>query len=55
MVYGLIVFLSCWYNIDLLVDIELFNILNYLSECGSVDGVIYKNEFIEDGLYVMYG
>ncbi|WP_335989485.1 glutamate cyclase domain-containing protein [Pseudoalteromonas sp. CH_XMU1449-3] len=53
--YGLIAFLSRWHNTDLLADIEPLNILHYLSERGSVDGVTHKNELTEDGLHAMHG
>ena len=53
--YGLIAFLSRWHNTDFLADIEPLNILQYLSERGSVDGVTHKNELTEDGLHAMHG
>ncbi|MCF7518162.1 MULTISPECIES: glutamate cyclase domain-containing protein [Pseudoalteromonas] len=53
--YGLIGFLSRWHNTDLLAAIEPLDILHYLSERGSVDGVTHKNELTEDGLHAMHG
>ncbi len=53
--YGLIAFLSRWHNTDLLADIEPLEILQYLSERGSVDGITHKNTLTEDGLHAMHG
>jgi len=48
--YGLITFLQLWSGIDLLGDISPSEILEYLSERGSVDGVTRENTLTEDGL-----
>ncbi len=48
--YGLIAFLGYWSGRDLLADIAPLNILRYLSERGSVDGVTRENTLTEDGL-----
>ena len=48
--YGLIAFLAIWHNQNLLADIQPKNILVYLSNLGSVDGLTRKNELTEDGL-----
>ncbi|MCW8860737.1 MAG: DUF4392 domain-containing protein [Deltaproteobacteria bacterium] len=48
--YGLIAFLSLWTGIDLLEKISPRNILKYLSERGSVDGITVRNSLTEDGL-----
>ncbi len=53
--YGIIAFLSRWYNQDLLANINTLAILQYLSDRGSVDGVTHKNELTEDGLHAMHG
>ena len=48
--YGIISFLSVWNNRDLLGEIEPLEILRYISELGSVDGVTRVNQLTEDGL-----
>ena len=48
--YGIISFLSVWQGRDLLGEIEPLDILNYISELGSVDGVTRVNQLTEDGL-----
>jgi len=48
--YGLIALLGHWRGVDLLADIAPLNILNYLSQRGSVDGVTRENTLTEDGL-----
>ena len=42
--------LSVWNNIDLLAAVNLEEILKYLSDLGSVDGVTRMNQLTEDGL-----
>ena len=53
--YGLMAFLSIWNDKDLLADVVPLDILKYLSELGSVDGVTRENELTEDGLNVKEG
>lgn len=53
--YGIISFLSVWNDRDLLKEINPLNILKYISEFGSVDGVTRINELTEDGLPVTEG
>ncbi len=53
--YGIISFLSVWSDRDLLKEINPLNILKYISEFGSVDGVTRINELTEDGLPVTEG
>ena len=53
--YGLIAFLSLWNDIDLLDQIKPLEILEYLSNLGSVDGVTRENQLTEDGLPVEEG
>lgn len=53
--YGIISFLSVWNDRDLLREINPLNILKYISELGSVDGVTRINEWTEDGLPVTEG
>ena len=53
--YGIISFLSVWNNRDLLKEINPLNILKYISELGSVDGVTRVNQLTEDGLPVSEG
>ncbi|WP_432473180.1 DUF4392 domain-containing protein [Amphritea sp. HPY] len=53
--YGLIAFLSLWNERDLLGEIKPLEILEYLSQLGSVDGVTRANELTEDGLPVEEG
>lgn len=48
--YGLIALLAKWNNRDLLAEVFPLDILNYLSERGSVDGVTRENTLTEDGL-----
>ncbi len=48
--YGIISFLSVWQGSDLLGEIEPLEILTYISELGSVDGVTRVNQLTEDGL-----
>ncbi|MCP3690350.1 MAG: DUF4392 domain-containing protein [Gammaproteobacteria bacterium] len=48
--YGIISFLSIWQERDLLKEINPLNILKYISELGSVDGVTRINQLTEDGL-----
>ncbi len=53
--YGIISFLSVWNDRDLLKEINPLNILEHISEFGSVDGVTRINELTEDGLPVTEG
>ncbi len=53
--YGIIAFLALWKQQDLLANIVPIDILRYLSELGSVDGVTRINELTEDGLPVAEG
>lgn len=53
--YGIIAFLSLWNDRDLLDEIDPIEILQYLSNLGSVDGVTRINELTEDGLPVEEG
>ena len=48
--YGIIAFLALWNERDLLGEIVPRNILRYISELGSVDGVTRENRLTEDGL-----
>ena len=48
--YGIISFLSLWNKRDLLGEIVPLDILRYISELGSVDGVTRENRLTEDGL-----
>jgi hypothetical protein len=48
--YGIISFLSVWNDRDLLAEIVPLDILRYISELGSVDGVTRVNQLTEDGL-----
>lgn len=48
--YGIMALLSVWNDIDLLANVNLQEILQYLSGHGSVDGVTRINELTEDGL-----
>lgn len=48
--YGIISFLSVWNQRDLLGEIVPLDILRYISELGSVDGVTRVNQLTEDGL-----
>jgi len=53
--YGIISFLSFWNGRDLLGEIVPLDILRYISELGSVDGVTRVNQLTEDGLDVSEG
>lgn len=53
--YGIISFLSVWNKRDLLGEIVPLDILRYISELGSVDGVTRINQLTEDGLDVSEG
>ena len=53
--YGLIAFLSRWHGRDLLGEIVPLEILRYISNLGSVDGVTRVNQLTEDGLEVSEG
>ncbi len=48
--YGIISFLSVWNRRDFLAEIVPLDILRYISELGSVDGVTRTNQLTEDGL-----
>jgi hypothetical protein len=48
--YGIIAFLSVWSGRDLLAEIAPLDILKYISDLGSVDGVTRENQLTEDGL-----
>ena len=48
--YGLMALLSVWNEVDLLAEVNIEEILTYLSSHGSVDGVTRVNELTEDGL-----
>ncbi|MDH3388747.1 MAG: DUF4392 domain-containing protein [Gammaproteobacteria bacterium] len=48
--YGIISFLSLWNQRDLLAEIVPLDILRFISELGSVDGVTRVNQLTEDGL-----
>lgn len=49
-VYGILAFLSIWSTHDLLNETCPEQILKYISNLGSVDGVTRKNELTEDSL-----
>lgn len=53
--YGIISFLSVWNQRDLLGEIVPLDILKYISDLGSVDGVTRVNQLTEDGLNVSEG
>jgi len=53
--YGIISLLSFWNGRDLLGEIVPLEILRYISELGSVDGVTRVNQLTEDGLDVSEG
>ncbi len=53
--YGIISFLSLWNQRDFLAEIVPLDILRYISELGSVDGVTRVNQLTEDGLDVNEG
>ena len=48
--YGLIALLAMWAGRDLLAEVSPLDILDYLSQRGSVDGVTRENTLTEDGL-----
>lgn len=49
-VYGILAFLSLWSKHDLLSETCPEQVLKYISNLGSVDGVTRKNELTEDSL-----
>jgi hypothetical protein len=53
--YGLIALLAMWTGKDLLADVSPLDILGYLSDRGSVDGVTRENTLTEDGLEAEQG
>ncbi len=53
--YGLIAIIGYWRGEDLLGKISPLEILDYLSQRGSVDGVTRENTLTEDGLPVCEG
>jgi hypothetical protein len=53
--YGIISFLSIWNQRDFLSEIVPLDILKFISELGSVDGVTRVNQLTEDGLDVSEG
>ena len=53
--YGIISFLSLWNGRDFLREIVPLDILRYISELGSVDGVTRVNQLTEDSLEVGEG
>ena len=53
--YGIISFLSLWKQRDFLSEIVPLDILKFISELGSVDGVTRVNQLTEDGLSVDEG
>jgi len=53
--YGIIAFLGLWQGQDLLATISPPDILQFLSDNGSVDGVSRKNTLTEDGLDAAQG
>ena len=53
--YGIIALLGLWQGRDLLAEVAPLNILEYLSERGSVDGVTRENTLTEDGLEATEG
>jgi len=54
-VYGVLAFLSLWSQRDLLAQAYPENVLKYISDLGSVDGVTRKNELTEDSLPASQG
>ena len=48
--YGLILFLGRWAGKDLLAELAPLEVLAYLSDLGSVDGVTGENTLTEDGM-----
>lgn len=53
--YGLIAIMSCLAKQDLLAHISPLEILQYLSDLGSVDGVTRLNQLTEDGQAIEVG
>lgn len=53
--YGIIALLGLWQGRDLLAEVAPLDILEYLSERGSVDGVTRENTLTEDGLEATEG
>ena len=53
--HGLIALLAKWNDKDLLAEINISEILRYLSKRGSVDGVTRQNTLTEDSLPVSEG
>jgi hypothetical protein len=53
--YGIISFLSVWQQRDFLCEIVPLDILQYISQLGSVDGVTRVNQLTEDSLDVGEG
>ena len=53
--YGIIALLGLWQDRDLLAEVSPLDILEYLSERGSVDGVTRENTLTEDGLEATEG
>ncbi len=53
--YGIIALLGLWQGRDLLAEVSPLDILEYLSERGSVDGVTRENTLTEDGLEATEG
>lgn len=52
--YGLIAFLSMWAERNLFSTFKPRDILSYLSELGSVDGITKLNELTEDGVCISH-
>ncbi len=53
--YGIMTFLGLWAEKDLLGAVKPLEILEYISQLGSVDGVTRLNELTEDGMPVSEG
>ena len=53
--YGIIAFLALWRGRDLLGEIDPLELLRFVSNLGSVDGVTRVNRLTEDGLDVDVG
>ena len=53
--YGIMTFLGLWAEKDLLAAVKPLEILEYISQLGSVDGVTRLNELTEDGMPVSEG
>ena len=53
--YALVAMLGYWVGRDLLAELSLLDVLNYLSRSGSVDGVTGVNTLTEDGMAVNAG